>query len=79
MIDQILKLISDTILSAISMLNSASVWIIFSFAVAGVIHEFVDAKKLQKASVGTTKISGLISATISGFLLPICYYFITMP
>ena len=72
MIDQILKLIIDTILSAISMLNSASVWIIFSFAVAGVIHEFVNAKKLQKASVGTTKISGLISATISGFLLPIC-------
>lgn len=72
MLDQVAKLVMDTLASAVSMLNSASVWIVFSFAVAGIIHEFVDAGKLQKAAVGSTKISGLISATISGFLLPIC-------
>ena len=72
MLDQVLRLVYDTLVSAISMLNSASVWIVFSFALAGIIHEFVDADKMRKASVGTTKFSGIASATASGFLLPIC-------
>lgn len=58
--------------SAISMLNSASVWIVFSFAVAGVIHEFVGPDRMQKTTIGSTKLSGILLTTITGMCIPIC-------
>ena len=54
------------------MLNSASAWMLFSFMVAGVCHEFVGKDKMKKSSVGSTRLSGLLWTTLTGMCLPIC-------
>ncbi len=59
-------------MSALSMLNSASPWIVISFAIAGALHEFVNADRLKKSTVGSTKLSGLVATTIAGMCIPIC-------
>lgn len=68
----IITFIKDVVLSALSMLNSASPWILVSFAVAGVIHEFVGTDVMKKANIGSTKLSGILSMTLTGMCLPIC-------
>lgn len=68
----IFEFIKDVIVSAMSMLNSASPWILFSFAVAGIIHEFVGTDLMKKANIGSTKLSGILSMTLTGMCLPIC-------
>lgn len=68
----ILEFVRDVIVSALSMLNSASPWIPFSFAIAGIIHEFVDTDKMKKFAIGSTRLSGLLGATLTGMCLPIC-------
>lgn len=68
----VLQLLSDVVLSAISMLNSASAWMLFSFMVAGVCHEFVGPEKMKRMSLGSTRLSGLLWTTLTGMCLPIC-------
>lgn len=68
----VLRFIRDIILSAISMLNSASVWMIFSFVIAGIIHEFVNVERMRKMSLGTDSIKGILITTVSGMCIPIC-------
>lgn len=68
----LIKFVSDVVGSALSMLNSASAWMLFSFFVAGVIHEFVGPDKMKKSSLGSTRISGLLWTTVTGMCLPIC-------
>ena len=70
--NSIIQFISDVFKSAISMLNSASAWMLFSFLVAGVIHEFVGPDRMQKSAIGSTKITGVLWATLTGMCLPIC-------
>ena len=60
------------IASAWSMLNSASPWMIFSFLLAGVLHEFLKPEKIQKTAIGSSRISGVFWTTVSGMLIPIC-------
>lgn len=55
-----------------NMLNSSSAWMIFSFIVAGVLHEFLKPEKIQKTAVGSSRVSGVFFTTISGMLIPIC-------
>lgn len=68
----VFNFISDVVSSAINMLNSASAWMLFSFLVAGVIHEFVGPEKMKRSSLGSTKLSGLLWTTLTGMCLPIC-------
>lgn len=68
----VLQFISDVALSAISMLNSASVWMLFSFAVAGIVHEFVGPDKMKRSAISSKRISGILWATLTGMCLPIC-------
>lgn len=68
----ILQFIYDVLRSAISMLNSASAWMLFSFLIAGIAHEFVGPDKMKKSSIGSTKLSGILWATLTGMALPIC-------
>ena len=68
----VLDFIKDIVVSALSMLNSASPWILFSFAVAGIIHEFVGTDHMKKSRLGSTKLSGVLSMTLTGMCLPIC-------
>lgn len=55
-----------------NMLNSSSGWMIFSFIVAGILHEFLKPEKVQKTSIGSSKIRGVFWTTISGMFIPIC-------
>ena len=48
------------IVSTWNMLNSSSPWIIFSFLVAGLLHEFLKPEKIQKTAIGYGKISGVL-------------------
>ena len=68
----ILEFIKDVLISALSMLNSASPWILFSFAIAGAIHEFVNTDAMKKSHIGSTSIKGILSTTLTGMCLPIC-------
>ena len=68
----VIDFIKEVIISAVSMLNSASTWMLFSFVVAGIIHEFVNAERMRKTSLGTTSIKGLLLTTLTGMCIPIC-------
>jgi len=72
MIGEFLDFLYKIIASAWSMLNSSSPWMIFSFVIAGILHEFLKPEKIQKTAIGSTKISGVFWTTISGMLIPIC-------
>lgn len=67
-----LEFCRSVIVSAWSMLNSASAWMIFSFLLAGVLHEFLKPEKIQKTAIGSARISGVFWTTVSGMLIPIC-------
>lgn len=63
--------IKDIIVTSISVLNGASGWLVISFVIAGLLHNFLTPDRLQK-SLGNKKISSLLKSTLSGMLLPIC-------
>lgn len=63
--------IKDIISTSISILNGASGWLVISFVIAGLLHNFLTPDKLQK-SLGNKKISSIFKSTLSGMLLPIC-------
>ncbi|HAL29154.1 MAG TPA: hypothetical protein DCP20_00340 [Coriobacteriia bacterium] len=58
-------------MQALDLLNGAAVWLVASFVLAGAIHEFVSPAKFQRL-LGSTKLSALLRATVSGMLLPLC-------
>ncbi|WZL73265.1 efflux transporter SaoE [Clostridiaceae bacterium 35-E11] len=57
--------------AGINILNGASVWLVFSFLLAGMLHEFLSPDKFQRM-LGNRRISSIIKATVSGMFLPIC-------
>lgn len=59
------------ILTALDILNGASVWLIISFVLAGLMHNLISPDRLQRM-LGNRSISALTKATASGMLLPIC-------
>ncbi len=67
----IIYYIKKILLTSINLLNGASTWLIFSFILAGFLHNILAPDKFQKM-LGNKKISSLIKATLSGMLLPIC-------
>ncbi|SHK11811.1 hypothetical protein SAMN02745248_01821 [Hathewaya proteolytica DSM 3090] len=64
-------LIKDLFLTTVDVLNGASVWLIFSYILAGFLREILSPDKLQ-VHLGNKKVSSLLKSTISGMLLPIC-------
>ena len=72
MISELGSFIFSIIQSAWSMLNSSSTWMVFSFAVAGVLHEFLKPEKIKKTAIGSKRISGVFWTTLSGMFIPIC-------
>ena len=72
MISELGSFIFSIIQSAWSMLNSSSSWMVFSFAVAGALHEFLKPEKIQKTAIGSKRISGVFWTTLSGMFIPIC-------
>ncbi len=67
----IINFIRDIVLTTIDILNGASVWLIFSYLLAGFLREVLSPDKLQ-SYLGNTKIGAIFKSTVSGMLLPIC-------
>lgn len=67
----LLELFQKVILTALDILNGASVWLIISFVLAGLMHNLISPDRLQRM-LGNRKVSTLAKATVSGMLLPIC-------
>jgi len=59
------------ILTAVDLLNGASVWLVLSFMLAGLMHHFISPERLQHM-LGNRNFSSIIKATLSGMVLPIC-------
>lgn len=66
-----LETVNKIVLASMQILNDASVWLVMSFALAGLLHNFLKPERLQRM-LGNRKISSLMRGTISGMLLPIC-------
>ena len=58
--------------SALNMINGASYWMVLSLIVAGCLHEFLTPEALNRSNLGTTKPTGVLWATLTGMLIPIC-------
>ena len=56
---------------AVDILNSASVWLVASFILAGLLHNLLKPGWLQRM-LGNSKLSSIVKATLSGMLLPMC-------
>ena len=72
MMTEFLTFLGEVLESAFIMLNGAGYWMIFSLIVAGALHEFLTPEALAKSCLGTTKIKGILWATLVGMLIPIC-------
>lgn len=68
---EILNFIYKILSVGFYILNTSSIWLVFSFFIAGIMRELIDPRTLQK-SLGNKKASGLFKSTISGMVLPIC-------
>lgn len=68
---KIVMLLERVINASISLLNGASVWLVFSFILAGFLHNILTPGRFQKM-LGNKKISSVAKSTISGMLLPMC-------
>jgi len=64
-------MIKDFLLTCWQLLNISSFWLVASFILCGLLHIVLRPEFLQQ-SLGNTKMSSLVKATISGMLLPIC-------
>ena len=58
--------------SAMNMLNGSSMWLVFSFLLAGLLHEFLKPEKIRKTSIGSKRPSGVFWSTVTGMFIPIC-------
>lgn len=65
------SMLKDFLLSCWQLLNISSFWLVASFILCGLLHIVLRPEFLQR-SLGNTKLSSLVKATISGTLLPIC-------
>lgn len=66
-----LELLQKVILASFEIISGASVWLVISFILAGLMHNLVTPERLHRM-LGNKKISSLVKATVSGMLLPIC-------
>ncbi|MEY8414692.1 efflux transporter SaoE [Tissierella praeacuta] len=67
----LLSFLKNILLASMNMLNGASSWIVFSFIIAGLLHDTISPARFHK-SLGNTKLSSILKVTISGMFLPIC-------
>ena len=67
----VISFIQQLFLSGIDLLNGTSIWLIISFTIAGLLHNFLKPERFQQM-LGNTRVSSIVKATISGMFLPIC-------
>ncbi len=63
--------LADTLEGTWLVLAEAAPWLLVSYLLAGVMHEFVSPERLQR-HLGNTRVSSLVKATLSGMILPVC-------
>jgi len=63
--------LTDMVATAWSILNDVSPWLVVSFILAGLLRQFMDPAKFQRA-LGNRGLAALLKASLSGMLLPIC-------
>ena len=59
MMQDLYEFLASIIQTAWSMLDSSSTWVIFSFIVAGLLHEFIKPEQMQKTAIGSKKFTGV--------------------
>lgn len=64
-------MLADFWLCCWQLLQVSSFWLVVSFILCGLLHVFLRPEVLQR-SLGNSKFSSLLKATLSGMLLPIC-------
>lgn len=64
-------MISDILYTSWDILCDVSPWLVASLILAGILRQFLDPSKFQKA-LGNKGLPALVKATLSGMLLPIC-------
>ncbi len=69
--NSILAFFHELLWAAIFYLNDASLWLLASFVLAGLLHNVLSPDGLQR-HLGNTRNSSIVKATVSGMLLPIC-------
>ncbi|MEG0355691.1 MAG: efflux transporter SaoE [Lachnospiraceae bacterium] len=72
MLMEFFDFLQKVIVSAWNMMNSSSIWMMVSFLIAGVLHEFLKPEKIQKTAIGSKRVSGVFWSTVSGMFIPIC-------
>lgn len=65
------QMILDIFYTAWDILKDVSPWLVASFIMAGLLRQFLNPVKFQRA-LGNRGLSAVIKATLSGMLLPIC-------
>lgn len=65
------RLISDILFTTWDILNDVSPWLVVSLLLAGLLRQFLNPAKFQRA-LGNRGLSAVVKATLSGMLLPIC-------
>ncbi len=66
-----MSIVRQILVAALGVLLGAAPWLVVSFALAGLMHEFVRPERMQ-SELGNTGPLALVKATVSGMLLPIC-------
>ena len=67
----LLNIAGQALAAALLFLNSSSVWLVLSFALAGLLHNILSPDRMQRM-LGNRKVSSIWKAIASGLLLPIC-------
>jgi uncharacterized protein len=65
------SVVNRVIETCLTILNDASVWLLLSFVLAGLLHNFLKPERLQRM-LGNKSFASIVRGTVSGMLLPIC-------
>jgi uncharacterized membrane protein YraQ (UPF0718 family) len=63
--------VKDILAGTWLVLADAAPWLLVSYVLAGLMHEFVSPERLQ-THLGNKRLSSIVKATFSGMLLPMC-------
>ncbi len=61
----LLDFLKNILLSSINLLNGTSGWLVFSYIIAGLLHDVISPVRFHK-SLGNTKLSSILKVTLSG-------------
>lgn len=63
--------IKEIIIRSVELINGTSVWLVFSYIIAGLMRDIISPVRLQR-SLGNTKFTTILKVTFYSMVLPIC-------